>query len=233
MTRFRNSKRRASNYDNQSDSGCSERSANRNRKRSKKANETESDDDRSSDHSISESSSVLEYFECQLCKNFKKKCDDIPNATLENAPTKKSRQFQIQINLRNYNSEIDRDIIFEKITSDILGVQCIVSLEENESFKTKYRSSKQFRILLNTKFTNKTWSSIEIYKYTYHLLREILGEEQEISKEDFGKINKTLDFDKRPEIIISKPNSLKEGVLWATVDFHPRFTDCFDHNYFS
>jgi hypothetical protein len=192
----------------------------------KKKNNTE-DSNSEDDQSINGYADRQIINHCEICQNYIKKCFDIADASLINAPEKKSRHFKVQINLRNYTSNIDRDNLFDRITNDHPGIQCIVSLEVHEP-KYMYRSSQIFKILLNTKYTFKTWTSQEIYIYIFHLLRSIVGEEQ-----PFLDSNKPTDLELRPEIVLEKTNTLKEGVRWATIDFDPRFTNCFDPDTFS
>jgi hypothetical protein len=195
------------------------------RKKTDQSAYTVSDEDDQSTNSNEYAGQIVD--RCDICQNFTNKCFNIPNASLINAPEKKSRHFKIQINLRNYSNKIDRDILFDQIIKDNPGIQCIVSLEINEP-KSTYRSTQIYKILLNTKFTSKTWSSQDMYIYIFHLLRSIVGEEQ-----PFLDSNKPTDLELRPEIILEKTNTLKEGVRWATIDFDPRYTNCFDPNAFS
>ena len=195
------------------------------RKKTVQSEYTVSDDDDQSTNSNENAGQIVD--RCEICQNFTNKCFNISNASLINAPEKKSRQFKIQINLRNYSNEINRDILFDQIIKDNPGIQCIVSFEINEP-KSTYRSTQIYKILLNTKFTIKTWSSQDMYIYIFHLLRSIVGEEQQ-----FLDSNKPTDLELRPEIILEKTNTLKEGVRWATIDFDPRYTNCFDPNSFS
>ena len=218
----------------------------------KKRNLADFGEDSDSDYGDSEQASILKRskastqstnqttineqmeIDCIECMLHKIKCTDFSEVSLEKAPSKRSSQFQIEINLRNYSVNIERGHLFDKIVNDHRGVHCIVSLEENQSQKTKYRSSKQFKIFLNMKYTYKRlWDSKEIYAYIFHLLRSFVGGEQEISDDDLLLSNTTMDFDKRPEIIILKPNTSREAVTWATVDFDPRFTSLFNPETFS
>jgi len=214
-------------FDDLSDSGLND-SIDIYQAKRKKTNQSEytvSDDDDQSTNSNENAGQIVD--RCDICQNFTNKCFNISNASLINAPEKKSRHFKIQINLRNYSNKIDRDILFDQIIRDNPGIQCIVSLEINEP-KSTYRSTQIYKILLNTKFTSKTWSSQNMYIYIFHLLRSIVGEEQ-----PFLDSNKPTDLELRPEIILEKTNTLKEGVRWATIDFDPRYTNCFDPNAFS
>ena len=214
-------------FDDLSDSGLND-SIDIYQAKRKKTNQSEytvSDDDDQSTNSNENAGQIVD--RCDICQNFTNKCFNISNASLINAPEKKSRHFKIQINLRNYSNKIDRDILFDQIIRDNPGIQCIVSLEINEP-KSTYRSTQIYKILLNTKFTSKTWSSQNMYIYIFHLLRSIVGEEQ-----PFLVSNKPTDLELRPEIILEKTNTLKEGVRWATIDFDPRYTNCFDPNAFS
>ena len=218
----------------------------------KKRNLADFGEESDSDHGDSEQASILKRskastqstdqttineqmeIDCIECMLHKIKCTDFSEVSLEKAPSKRSSQFQIEINLRNYSVNIERGHLFDKIVNEHKGVHCIVSLEENQSQKTKYRSSKQFKIFLNMKYTYKRlWDSKEIYAYIFHLLRSFVGEEQEISEDDLLLSNTTMDYDKRPEIIILKPNTSREAVTWATVDFDPRFTSLFNPDTFS
>jgi hypothetical protein len=66
------------------------------------------------------------------------------------------------------------------------------------------------------------------------MLRDFVGEEQEISEKDLTiSNNSSMDNDKRPEIVFTKPNSIPESIRWATIDFDPRFTNNFDPSTFS
>ena len=158
---------------------------------------------------------------------------DIPIASLLKAPKKASVYFNVEINLRNYAIHLDKSALFNDICRTITGVECIVSLEIEPASKTKYRSDMTFKMFIDTSQTRKKYLSNDIYRIVNEIVRDIVGQEQQISPSDLNNLKLNLDKDKRPEIIISKPNSRREAIRWATIDFEPRFTTCFDPNDFS
>ena len=235
------SKRRNTNDFDQNDndsifSGFSDISNSKKSKATSKSDD-ETDEDELDDNLINRHrnpQSRTPVFDCLQCQPFKVKCHQYSIASLERAPTKRSSQFQIELNLRNYSTNLQRNDIFDKLIADFKDLYCIVALEENESQRTKYRSAKKFKIFLNTKYTQKRiWSSEELYYYFYHMLREFVGEEQAITEQDLSISSSTMDNDKRPEIVLTKPNTIPEAIKWSTIDFDPRFTNNFDPSTFS
>ncbi len=226
-------RRNTSDFDEHSDSGLSSFSDIFSSKKSK-ATTNSSDDESNDDGSLYFNDPKSRAIECLQCQPYKVKCYQYSIASLERAPTKRASQFQIELHLRNYSTNLERKDIFDKLIADHQGITCIVSLEENDSHRTKYRSAKKYKIFLNTKYTQKrNWSSEELYFYIYHMLRGFVGDEQEISEEDLATSNSTMDNDKRPEIILKKSSSIPESIRWATIDFEPRYTNNFDPSTFS
>ena len=151
----------------------------------------------------------------------------IPKASLRRAPKYKCSQFRITVQPRIYQIELEREDFFNSIKKDFEDVETIVSKETN-MYSSKFRSKNLFKIFID--FGRSKFTSNEVYTYINKIMRESVGNEIEYSPEDEAQFS---DNDKRPEIILESVKSKKNSVVWATMDFSPRFTTDFDPNEFS
>ncbi len=150
----------------------------------------------------------------------------IPWLSLNAAPKGMSSLFLVEINLRVYQKEISRNQIFSSILQAFPGEQTIVSQESHPENKTKYRSIYIYRILLT--FINGKCLSSDLYETIFKMLREYVGPEQQILLEDQAiERNRHIDRDNRPEIIITKPHCIRNGITAATLDHDVRYTEFF------
>lgn len=145
----------------------------------------------------------------------KRFCSDfmsIPVASLHYAPKNAANLFKITINLRNYSVQFDHNNLYDKLRMRDSQLHFIVSLIFNSEKKTKYRSGKKFKILLETiKTEEKRWKPKKVYFLIYDILRDLVGPEQEISSEDLQISSREADFDKFEEIEISHVDKKKQS----------------------
>jgi hypothetical protein len=132
---------------------------------------------------------------------------------ISQAPRKSSRLFQICIDLRDTQNNFDANFFFSNICEKFNKIECVVTKKEENLF----------RIFLDTKLTDsKKFTTAQIYVYFFRLL----------FSNNSLRFSFIDHFEKHP-IIIIKPNSLNEGICWATDGTFTLYTSLFNRSKFS
>ena len=153
-------------------------------------------------------------------KGTRKTSKEIPVYSLDQAPKNLSHYFKVQINLRIYEKNINRQDIYNELLKIQPNIQFIVSQEISENEVTKHRSDKIFKIVCDTKNCSESkWYAKDMYTLIDNVLHTIVGQEQEINEKE------AVPMDRSPEIVIFQIDKLSNSIIWATErDFDPIFT---------
>jgi hypothetical protein len=155
--------------------------------------------------------------------------DSIPNESLSMAPKYKTAFFLVKICLRNYSKSIDKNDIFRYLRNNHQHLECIVSVHNDDQYKTNYRSSTRFELILDTRYMiPKRYKSADIYHWINQMLRLIVGLEQIVPLlNELNEMDAIKDIDYFPEISIEKARPDRAIKKVTERDFEPRLTPHF------